>query len=608
MQSDNSQSNKLYCKLRRCIPCTSALRLQVSLACLSFCATSHGRALARVLLGQDNPSGKLATTWAAAGDYCKEGTFGCQDDTDYTEGIYVGYRYFERDKITPLFPFGFGKSYTTFQIDRQSLLVEPHKVELTASVKNTGEYAGKEAVQLYVSVPGKRLDQPVQVLAAFAKTKKLEPQETANAELSFVWEDIASYDEERKCWFLPKGKYVLHLGNSSRDTEVCGEIELKEERILPPAESTYKEKILPEAEKLTDEELAYLHVGAFSTGQGIADTIGNSSLTVAGAAGETTHKLSEKNVPILVMADGPAGLRLSKKAFYDQKGMHSLDNPIPVFVRDYLPKAVVWLMGAIQPKPKKGDRVVEQYATAIPIGTAVAQSFNTELARLCGDIVGSEMERFGIHLWLAPALNINRNILCGRNFEYYSEDPIVSGKMAAAVTAGVQSHPGCGAVIKHFAANNQETNRHNNNSRVSERALREIYLRGFGICVREANPVAVMTSYNLLNGMHTSENRWLIEDVLRREFGFTGIVMTDWVTAGDILSKDVKYPVPNAAKVAAAGGDLFMPGSQTEIEQIISGLQNGAVTRRQLEINASRVISMARKLHAAREKNKSLNK
>ena len=211
------------------------------------------------------------------------------------------------------------------------------------------------------------------------------------------------------------------------------------------------------------------------------------------------------------------------------------------------------------------------------------------------------MERFGIHLWLAPALNIHRSILCGRNFEYFSEDPLVSGLTAAAITRGVQKHPGRGVTIKHFAANNQETNRYNNNSNVSQRALREIYLKGFGLCVRESQPCAVMTSYNLINGVHTSESRELTEDILRGEFGFQGIVMTDWVVGGSLMYNSKRYPMPNAGKVALAGGDLFMPGSKADYDRCMAMVRSGELPRYQLELNATRVLRMARRLTEAAE-------
>ena len=314
-----------------------------------------------------------------------------------------------------------------------------------------------------------------------------------------------------------------------------------------------------------------------------------------GAAGESTSSLKEKGLPGLVMADGPAGLRLSPRYYRDKKGVHTFEATVPDSVLEYLPRPLAWFLGR-KPKAKSGTDIKDQYTTAIPIGTAIAQSWNTEFAYICGEIVAEEMERFGVHLWLAPALNIHRSILCGRNFEYFSEDPLLSGRLAAAMTRGVQSHPGCGVTIKHFAANNQETNRYNNSSNVSERAMREIYLKGFAICVKESAPCAVMTSYNLLNGVHTSESRELTEAILRREWGFEGIVMTDWITAGFILSRGAHYAPPHAGKAAAAGSDLFMPGSQKDYKEVLEALKGGTLTRKQLEISATRVQKMAIKL------------
>ena len=257
----------------------------------------------------------------------------------------------------------------------------------------------------------------------------------------------------------------------------------------------------------------------------------------------------------------------------------------------------VLLIGYLVFPAKKGVQIYEQYATAIPVATAVAQSFDTDFAKLCGDIVGSEMEVFGVDLWLAPALNIHRNVLCGRNFEYYSEDPLLSGKMAAAMTGGVQSHKGCGVTLKHYAANNQETNRYASNSMVSERAMREIYLRGFEICVRESDPAAVMTSYNLLNGVHTCESRELVTAVLRDEMGFDGLVMTDWWVGGDmLLNRKSKYGTPDPALVAASGHSLFMPGCRKDLRRIMAGLKKGTVTRKQLEENAFWLIHVAGRL------------
>lgn len=623
---------------------------------LSQLGTVTGDIFADILLGRSNPSGKLASTWAGWEDYPAIGEFGDIDETRYREGVYVGYRYFDTVGKKALFPFGFGLSYTQFEIAAEQVRADGEKVSVTAKVCNTGSRTGKEVVQLYVSSPSGRLDQPYQSLAAWKKTGELAPGASETVMLSFNLSEIASYDAENAQYILEKGDYVLRLGKSSADTEVAGTVCLDREAVVkkvrsccgkpdfqdwkpqenkerfsaegaetgglkPQSGEAAKEKgtaprieisassirtqkaeydkeqpVDPQAENLCDEQLAYLSVGAFSQKGGALSIIGNASGRVAGAAGETTGQLDEREFPVMVMADGPAGLRLSRKYLKDDKGIHPIGETMPATIADFLPKPLIWLMSLFAKKEKPGDKVYEQYATAIPIGTAIAQSWNLEFAQKCGDVVGDEMERFHVQLWLAPALNIHRSIRCGRNFEYFSEDPFISGKFAAALTKGVQKHPGCGTTIKHYAANNQETNRYNNNSQVSERAMREIYLKGFEICVREAQPCAVMTSYNLLNGRHTSERRDLIEDILRSEFGFEGIVMTDWIINGGTMNKASVHPAPQAAKIAAAGGDLTMPGGKNDFNGILEAVQKGELSRRQLQINATRIGRMAKRL------------
>lgn len=603
---------------------------------LSQLGVETGAALADVLLGKANPSGKLTTTWAKWEDYCTVGEVCEKDDTHYREGIYVGYRYFDTVGKRALYPFGYGLSYTTFEIQTKDISVEKEQVQIQVSVKNTGAVAGKEIIQLYVSATEGKIDKPYQTLVRFAKTKELNPQEEQVLTLTFLLSEAASYDTEQEAWTLEAGNYIVRIGNSSVDTTPCVVITLDETTIARQVknvcgdvdfedwkpEKVMKEEVLSEVPtfsvvasdiatetivydkeeemddivtKLTDEQLAYVNIGAFNPKGGMLSIIGNASWSVAGAAGESTNELKEQGLPIMVMADGPAGVRLSQRYYEDEKGIHSLGEGMPVSILEFMPKPVAWLMSR-PPKVPKGAEIKYQYATAIPIGTAIAQSWNLEFAHLCGDIVGTEMEMFGVHLWLAPALNIHRSIRCGRNFEYYSEDPVISGLFAAEITKGVQEHPSCGTTIKHYAANNQETNRYASNSVVSERAMREIYLRGFEICVKEAQPHALMTSYNLLNGTHTSEHRGLTEDILRSEYGFEGIVMTDWVVAGNVLNGNTKYGAPNAAKVAAAGNNLFMPGHLDNYNQLMEGLKEGIVTREQLEISATKVYRMAKKL------------
>jgi len=602
---------------------------------LSQLGVETGAALADILLGRQNPSGKLATTWSAWEDYFPMEDFGDHNDTRYREGIYVGYRYFDSVGKKALFPLGYGLSYTTFSISDTAVSLQEDRVMVSAAVTNTGNYPGKEVVQVYVSAPESKLDKPYQELAAFGKTNLLAPGETQKLEFCFSMKDMASYDEDAAAWVLERGNYVIRVGNSSVDTAVaamavleetvhvlkvrntCGQPDFTDWKpgrtISTTVDSAVPILILDTAalaggavaydteypvdaavEKLSDEQLAYLAVGEFS---GSLSVIGAASSQVAGAAGETTSRIP--GIPTIVMADGPAGVRVSPQFYRDGKGAHAVgQNLMPESVAEFMPAPVLWAMKLGSGKKLPKETVIGyQYATAIPIGTALAQSWNTELAEACGDIVGDEMVRFGVHLWLAPALNIHRSIRCGRNFEYFSEDPCISGKMAAALTRGVQSHPGCGVTIKHYCANNQETNRYGNNSQVSERATREIYLKGFGICVRDARPRSVMTSYNLLNGTHTAERRDLCEDVLRCEFGFDGIIMTDWVIGNGIMnSKQDIYPAVKPQKVAAAGGDVFMPGCKADFKNILQGLSDGTVSRKQLQINATRMYRMAKEL------------
>ena len=606
---------------------------------LSQLGVETGAVLADILLGKAYPSGKLATTWAAGGDYCSVGEFGDINDTRYREGIYVGYRWFDASGTRPLFPFGYGLGYTDFETSYAGISVSGPSITVSADVTNAGGYAGKEVAQVYVSCPSVRLDREPKSLAGFAKTGELAPGEHERTAITFDIRDLAAYDESREAWILEAGEYIVMTGtdaenavpsavltldrevvvlgtrnlfprpdfedwkiNKARDTDTAGlermaldpaacEREIRDTRGLGRGYAEHTG-----AMKLSDEELALLGIGAFDGENRLSGVIGDSALTVAGAAGETCSAFEDLGISRIVMADGPAGVRIARDYYVDEKGIHSLGSPIPEGMADMMPSALKKIM-SMKARPKKNVTIHEQYCTAIPIATAIAQSFNPAGAEMLGDIVGDEMERFGVDVWLAPALNIHRNVLCGRNFEYYSEDPVVSGIMAAAITRGVQQHPGRGVTIKHFAANNQETNRYASNSIISERALREIYLKGFGICIREADPMCLMTSYNLLNGEHTSESRALTTDILRGEFGFDGLVMTDWVIGGDtLLSKDSAYGVPDPARVAAAGSSLFMPGRRNDYKAVLTGLKKGTVTSDQLLDNAGWIMRVLERL------------
>ena len=608
---------------------------------LSQLGIAIGDAFADVVLGKAYPSGKLATTWAAWEDYCHAGDFGDPNDTHYREGIYVGYRYFDSVDKTPMFPFGYGLGYTGFEIAAKDAVLDESKVSVTAKVINTGKYPGKEVVQLYVSLPEGKLDQPYQILAAFSKTEELNPGESQEVTVSFHMEDIASFDEETCDAILEKGSYVLHIGNSSRDTSVCAIVELDDSVVVQklhdvggkpdftdwkPAKK--KTILIPEtvpvlklnasaiteiipvkpminpkakdlAKTLSDSDLALLCTGNFAGSTGSNSVIGNAGITVAGAAGETTGIFAKEGVPALIMADGPAGLRLSPQYGVDEEGIFFLNNGTLEALKELLPEPMLAFLGLGKEQPQRQGEIRDQYCTAIPIGTALAQSWSEAVCEACADLVATEMERFGVHIWLAPAMNIHRFPLCGRNFEYCSEDPLISGKMAAGITKGVQKHPGCGVSIKHFCCNNQETNRMHSNTIVSQRALRDIYLKGFRIVVNEADPATIMSSYNLLNGEHTSQRYDLLETLLRQEWGYRGIVMSDWVS-GNINKPDDKYPGAVASGAIKAGNDIMMPGTEGHQKDLLNALNNSDVaypiTRADLEKCAARMIELTWRL------------
>ena len=634
--------------------------------------TPTGDVLADILTGVSNPSGKLAMTWAPIEQYPSTKGFGDMDDTVYNEGIYVGYRYFKTADVTPTFPFGYGLSYTKFEIDTASVAADEKKVSVTVPVTNVGTCAGKEVIQLYVSKPSVKLDQPYQELAAFAKTSELKPSENEEVTLTFSLRDLAAYDEELASYVLEKGVYWLRIGNSSEDTVVCAGLKLDADVIVKeckticpgadipkfiPADGmkaqerdaqlkkpeapvyelhaelfqtekvTYSEEPIEILNKgtgsfedvksgkisveqfissLTNEQLAYLSIGLYEDNTGMGSMIGASAQTVAGAAGETTKRLEELGVPSLVMADGPAGIRICKIYKIVDGKAKGVDNPLAGMM-EFMDQKQLQMMAALAPKPTEAEEkapIHYAYCTAIPIGTALAQSFNTEVCEILGDLVGKEMEQFGIHLWLAPAMNIQRSPLCGRNFEYYSEDPVVSGRIAATITNGVQKHKGCGTTIKHFALNNQETNRMASNSIVSERAFREIYLRTFEICIRESAPAAVMSSYNLVNGEHANNSKDIQTHVLRDEWGYEGAVMTDWYAVGGMIAaaggRENKHPAGLASGCIHAGNDLVMPGMTADFEEMLSAVDNPEakypITRAELQVTAKRVLDMICKL------------
>ena len=603
--------------------------------------TMGGQAVADIVCGKHTPSGKLTDTWAkhyrdypASDDYSYLN--GNLDEEYYREGIYVGYRYFDTFHVAPRYPFGYGLSYTEFEMHLAGMRLERTTIEISVDVKNKGEvYSGKEVVQIYVSCPDGELKKEAQRLTSFAKTKNLKPGEEERTVLQFDLRDLTSYREKDTATVLEPGEYVVRIGNSSRNTRVCGilrletemitekhshickaplrvtELEWQEEKELLHATGDCRQNwgrtceiiiddvekiqsfqiepgIIPEVdheygpveiysseetdrilESLTLRDMAELVVGGGMSGHRFFEA--------PGAAGVTTGNLTAKGIPNVVMADGPAGLRLHKISSVSITGKVKGIEPNISFMK-YLPEPVKKVMLG-NPDSKN---LLYQFTTAFPVGISLASSWNLQLAEEVGNAVGKEMEAYGVTYWLAPGMNIHRNPLCGRNFEYFSEDPLLTGEFAAAITKGVQKNRGCYVTLKHYCCNNQEDNRNKTNANVNERALREIYLKGFEIAVKESHPGAVMSSYNKVNGKYVNNSYRLLTQVLRNEWGFDGFVMTDWFATGR------KYGDP--AHAIASGNDLIMPGSSGTVDDIVKAVSKGIILEEDVKRSAANVL------------------
>lgn len=563
-----------------------------------------GLAAAELLCGIGNPSGKLSDTLAGRlEDYPSTYNFHESEAyVDYTEDIYVGYRYFETipgasDKVN--YPFGFGLSYTSFHWSVISAKEQNGLIQVQVNVTNTGCFEGKEVIQIYAGAPQGLLGKPAKSLVAFRKTRLLKVGETQALSLEFTTDAIAFYDDlgkvQKSAYILEAGDYVFFVGTSVRNVEKLGYVyTVPQDRVVKQlsekiAPTSLKERMLadgsfeqlPQKEvndpdacglekmaeemaegnlpevrarqschfrkgpfkegirtfyevaegrmtadeflaQMTDEEVAHLLGGQPNTG--VANTFGYGNMP-------------EYGIPNVMTADGPAGLRIAP-----QCGINT---------------------------------------TAWPCATLIACTWDRDVAYAIGEAGAKEVRENNIAVWLTPAINIHRSPLCGRNFEYYSEDPFLTGKMAAAMVKGIQSQH-IGATVKHFALNNKETNRKNSDSRVSERAAREIYLKAFEIVVKEAAPWSIMSSYNIINGHRASENRELLEDILRGEWGWKGMVTTDWWTCGE------HYKETNA------GNDVKMGCGYPE--RLLEAKAAGLISRKEMDVCAKRILELILKV------------
>ena len=593
---------------------------------ISLPGQEGGHAVADVLFGRAVPEGRLTTTWARAyEDYPSAEDYsylnGDLTTEEYREGIYVGYRYFDSFGIRPLFPFGFGLSYTDFSMKFEGVQIVEAGIKVTVSVKNTGEhYSGREVVQVYVTPPQTGTAMEYHRLAGFAKTDVIPPGGMQQITVFVRQKQLASFSEQMSAWVVEAGKYGVWIGKHSaclqlaavlevpqlavleRTEKICPEASFKEFGVsqtavskaekwldqaekqgitvirFAPQEEKRKTYHAPAAGKQPVEELIPLLYGNITQG---ASTLGSAGIRVPGSAGETTEALEEMyGIRSLIMADGPAGLRLRQSYEVDMRtdivyGVGVLGSLENGFLEDV--------------QLHEDADTYYQYCTAFPVGTALAQTWDLELVREFGSAIAVEMEEFHVDLWLAPGMNIQRNPLCGRNFEYYSEDPLLSGMIAAAVTVGVQSHKTCGVTIKHFACNNQGDNRMGVNVCISERALREIYFRGFEIVVKESAPAAIMSSYNCINGTHAANSRQLCQTVARQEWGFEGVIMSDWNTT---VPEDGSVPW----QCAAAGNDIIMPGNLNDDESIRRAYAQGQLSETVVRECAGRILAMIERL------------
>ena len=594
-----------------------------------------GNAFADIISGKVTPSGKMTDTWAYKyEDYPNSKTFshnnGNVDKEYYTEGLYVGYRYFDSFDIPVRYGFGYGLSYTTFETKVLATeLKENKKIVIETEVTNTGDtYSGKEVVELYATCPAGKLEKEYRRLVAFAKTGLLAPGQCEKPTLEIGLDKLTSYSEKEAAWILEKGTYVIWAGNSLEASAPCAVLNLDKEVVLTKTQnicplkegleemkqSSEKmnqklEALLKVAEEekvpimelkavdvetrvveyhsnaecvpaearefvdtLSTEKLVALASGDPGKGQG--SNLGSAGISVPGSAGETNDCALEDGIPGIVLSDGPAGLRLMKH--YNVYEGKIVNKPFKFSLEGGL---------FCEGEPADPGETRYQYCTAIPVGTLLAQTWDTALIEEIGEMIGGEMEEFSTTLWLAPGMNIHRNPLCGRNFEYYSEDPLVAGKIAAAMTNGVQKVPGCGTTIKHFACNNQEDNRMGSDSIVSERTLREIYLKGFEIAITESQPMSIMTSYNLINGVHAANNEDTCTKAARCEWGFQGMIMTDWTTTEQ--GEDC-----TASGCMRAGNDLVMPGAFSDRDNLNQELADGTLSMDDLKACISRLVNI----------------
>ncbi|MBR4039211.1 MAG: glycoside hydrolase family 3 C-terminal domain-containing protein [Clostridia bacterium] len=548
-----------------------------------------GLAAAELIMGLGNPCGKLCDTLARdLADYpFAESFFDSDDYAEYTEDIYVGYRYFEtipgaKDRV--VYPFGYGLSYTSFSLSGHRIAVEDDGIIASVRVCNTGVRPGREVVQVYVQAPQGLLGKPARVLAGYRKTRLLAPGEEEMVIVRFPVSVFASYDDLGKvcasAWLLEKGEYIFHIGTSVRDTLAAPEtFVLSEDRIV----SRLSRRLAPV--QLTRRMLADGSFESLPTAPCERPTTNTDFFESSPAvrAQPSIDRNEPKNLQLAQVASGEITLDSFIARLSDEDLAHLLGGQPNTGVANTFGVGNQPLYGIPNIMTADGPAGLRVHAdtgictTAFPCATLLACTWDPEIAYRVGAAGALEVKENNIGVWLTPGVCIHRNPLCGRNFEYYSEDPLLTGKQAAALIRGIQSQR-VAATPKHFALNNKETNRRNSDSRASERAIREIYIRQFEIIVKESRPWCIMTSYNIINGVRASENADLLQHILRDEWGFDGMVTTDWWTYGD------------HDREVTAGNDLKMAAGHPDA--LLRSLAAGTLKRTAMEAAARSILTM----------------
>ena len=564
-----------------------------------------GNGVADVLTGKVCACGKLTDTIAAdIKDYPSTENFGDPFKNYYKEDIYVGYRYFEtfaKDKV--LYPFGYGLSYTTFEMKSEVLKNTGDEITLSVTVSNTGEVRGKEVVQVYVKVPQGKLGNPARRLIGFAKTKELAPGEQDEICIVIPKYDIASYDDSgvtghKSCYVLEEGCYEIFVGSDVRSAVSVGCYE-EEFRVIEELEEAYAP-----VEKFQRMKAVLLPDGTY---QAVTEEVPVRTVDPqerrANEMSETLDYTGDKGYKLVDVLDKKVSMeefiaQISEEdliAIFRGEGMCSpkvTAGTAAAFggVTDGL-TALGIPVGCCSDGPSGIRMDCGTKAFSLPNGTSFGCTFNVELVGALYEMTGKELRLNKIDSLLGPGMNIHRNPLNGRNFEYISEDPILTGRICAAQVKAM-AKSGIGSTIKHFCGNNQEVGRSTSDSVISERALREIYLKGFEIAVKEGDARSVMTTYGSVNGLWTAGSYDLCTTILRKEWGFDGIVMTDWWAKSNYEGHQAEAPVK--APMVAAQNDIYMVVSDAkanpENDDVEEMLHAGKITLGELQRNAANIL------------------